>query len=238
MLVTTKAIVISAIKYAEADLIVKLFTESSGLKSYHLRGVLKSKKGKFRASQFQLLTLLEIEANHKDKGTLEHLRDAKVAVLYKTLHTDVVKSTVVMFLSEMLKYAVQEEEPNSKMYHYIESSLLWYDNHNTANFHLLFLLNLTSFLGFYPDIQNFERHYFNLLDGTFEDSESNIYCISGEDLLILKTLLGTTIDAILETKLNRHNRLNFLNCMMLYYELHLQGFKKPKSLTVLKDLFY
>lgn len=238
MLVTTKAIVISAIKYAEADLIVKLFTESSGLKSYHLRGVLKSKKGKFRASQFQPLTLLEIQANHKNKGTLEYLKDVKVSEPYKTLHTDIVKSTVVMFLSEMLKYAVQEEESNNKMFEYIEESLLWYDAHTTANFHLLFLLNLTKFLGFYPDTQNFDRHYFNLLDGTFEDWESNRYCISGEELLILKTLLGTTIDDISRRKLHRNNRLSFLNCLMLYYELHLQGFKKPKSLTVLKDLFY
>ena len=82
MLVTTKAIVISAIKYGEADLIVKLFTESSGLKSYLLRGILKSKRGKFRASQFQPLTLLEVVAKHKDKGTLETLRDAKILATY------------------------------------------------------------------------------------------------------------------------------------------------------------
>ena len=52
MLVTTKAIVISAIKYGEADLIVRCFTEEAGLKSYILRRILKSKKGKYAEQYF------------------------------------------------------------------------------------------------------------------------------------------------------------------------------------------
>ena len=73
MVVATKAIVFSAIKYSEADLIVSCFTETSGMKSYLLRNILKSKKGKLKASFFQPLTQLEIIADHKNKGTLEYL---------------------------------------------------------------------------------------------------------------------------------------------------------------------
>ena len=78
-MVTTNAIVIGTKKYSEADIIVTCFTESDGIKTYMLRGILKSKKGKIRASHFQLLTQLEIEATHKNKGTLEYLKDAKIA---------------------------------------------------------------------------------------------------------------------------------------------------------------
>ena len=107
MLVKTKAIVISSIKYGEADLIVKCFTQSDGLKSYLLRNILKSKKGKLRTAMFQPLTQLDIEANHKDKGTLETIREAKVTYHYQTLHTDVVKSSIVLFLSEILRNAIE-----------------------------------------------------------------------------------------------------------------------------------
>ena len=138
MLVTTKAIVISAIKYGEADLIVKLFTESSGLKSYLLRGILKSKRGKFRASQFQPLTLLEVVAKHKDKGTLETLRDAKILATYQTLHTDLLKSTVIMFLAELLRNAIQEEEKNPELFSFLETAFLWFDKYP----HLLLLVFL------------------------------------------------------------------------------------------------
>ncbi|HCW63386.1 MAG TPA: DNA repair protein RecO, partial [Leeuwenhoekiella sp.] len=100
MLVTTKAIVISAIKYGEADLIVRCFTEEAGLKSYILRRILKSKKGKLRTAMFQPASQLELVAVHKDKGTLESIREAKVIQPYVSLHTDVLKSSVVLFLSE------------------------------------------------------------------------------------------------------------------------------------------
>ncbi|MBT8300930.1 MAG: recombination protein O N-terminal domain-containing protein, partial [Maribacter sp.] len=40
MQVTTKAIVLSSLKYGDTSLIVKAFTLSDGLKSYLLKGVL------------------------------------------------------------------------------------------------------------------------------------------------------------------------------------------------------
>ena len=84
MIVSTKAIVFSAIKYSEADLIVTCFTQKEGIKSYLLRRILKAKSGKLKASQFQLLTQLDIVAYHKNKGTLESIREAKVIYPYQT----------------------------------------------------------------------------------------------------------------------------------------------------------
>ena len=132
MVVTTRAIVFSAVKYAEADLIVTCFTEKAGLKSYLLRNVLKSKRGKLKASYFQPLTQLELEAVHKDKGTLERIKEAKVHHPYQSLHTHVVKSALVMFLAETLKNCIQEEEPNLPLYEYLEASFLWLDTNDMS----------------------------------------------------------------------------------------------------------
>lgn len=238
MLITTKAIVISALKFGEADLIVKCFTEISGLKSYLLRGILKSKKGKLKASLFQPLTQLEINANHKDKGTLESMREARILHPYASLHSNILKSTVVLFLAEVLKNSVREEEENKSLYRYLEESLTWFDTHEQiANFHLLFLLKLTRYLGFYPDNTDMGYEVFNLLDGTFQAVETNNYCITGENLDLLKLLLGTDFDALSGIKLNQSGRAKFLNMLLEYYALHLQGFNKPKSLSVLNEIF-
>lgn len=238
MLITTKGIVFSALKYGEADLIVKCFTEKSGLKTYLLRRVLKSKKGKLKASLFQPLTQLEIVANHKDKGTLEYMREAKLLVPYQTLHTSILKSTVVMFLSEVLRNAVKEEEPNPSLFEFLETSLSWFDIHEkTANFHLSFLLKLTRYLGFYPDDTHKDGVIFNLLDGTFQSVETNNDCISDENVDILRQLLGTDFDELSQIKLNQTSRSGFLLMLLKYYEIHLQGFHKPKSLTVLNEIY-
>lgn len=238
MVVHTNAIVISAIKYAEADLIVKCFTQSSGLKTYMLRGVLKSRKGKFKTSLFQPLTQLELVAKHKDKGSLEYLQDAKILTHYQTLHTEVLKSAMVMFISEMLKNTIQEEEENEELYHYLENTINWLDSHSDiANFHLLFLLKLTRYLGFYPDDSEKELNYFNLLDGVFQSSKTNSYCINGAVLENLKTLLGTNFETINEVKLSKNHRAELLELLLNYYQLHIESFKKPKSLTVLHEIF-
>lgn len=238
MLITTKAIVFSALKYAEADLIVKCFTEKAGLKTYLLRGVLKSKKGKLKASLFQPLTQLEIVASHKDKGTLEYIKEAKIYRPYQSLHTHIIKSTVVMFLSEVLRNSVKEEEANPALYLYLEESLQWFDAQDTTvNFHLLFLLKLTRYLGFYPDDLHKDHPVFNLVDGTFQNIKTNADCIDDENVPLLQRLLGTDFDELSAIKLNQAGRSGFLLMLLRYYEIHLQGFQKPKSLTVLNEIY-
>ncbi|MDT0651651.1 DNA repair protein RecO [Autumnicola edwardsiae] len=238
MHVNTEAIVISALKYGEADLIVKAYTLESGLKTYMLRGILKSKKGKLKASLFQLLTQLDLVASHKNKGTLEYLKEAKVLHTYQTLHTNVVKASMVMFLAEVLKNAIREEEANRPMYEYLKAGLNWLDLHETiANFHLLFLLKLCRYLGFQPDDSNKNFPYFNMLDGVFQEYKSNEYCIEGENLQVLRQFLGINFDGLSSIKLNQTSRTNFLNILILYYELHIEGFRKPKSLAVLNEIF-
>jgi DNA repair protein RecO (recombination protein O) len=238
MVVTTNAIVLSTLKYAEADLIVSCYTETAGLKSYLLRNILKSRKGKLRVSHFQLLTQLELTATHRDKGTLERIQEAKIIRPYKSLHMDVVKSGMVMFLAELLKISIREEEANRALFRYIQKSLDWLDtNHAIANFHLLFLLNLTSFLGFYPDTANSEKRYFNLQEGNFDESPFGITAVEGPHVEAFKQFFGIDFDEIERIKLTKTVRSEVLNLILSYYQLHLQAYRKPKSLLVLNQLF-
>lgn len=238
MQVTTKAIVLSSLKYGDTSLIVKAFTESDGLKSYLLKGVLKSKRGKLKAAYFLPLMQLEIVAQHKNKGTLETIREAKVIAPYQTLHTDIVKNSLVLFLAEMLGNSIQEQEEDSGLYNYLEYALHWLDFHDPpANFHLLFLLNLTKYLGFYPDTSSASYPYFDLLEGSFYSVPSLNPLLQGEEIVHFKRLLGINFDALNTVQMNKPQRQGLLKKLILYFELHLHGFRKPKSLAVLNAVF-
>ncbi len=238
MQIHSEAIVISALKYSEADLIVKCYTQTSGLKTYLLRGILKSKKGKFKASMFQPFTQLEIHANHKDKGTLEYMQEAKIVYTYQSLHTNIVKSTLVLFLSEILRNSIQEEEQNESLYQFLKYSMNWLDEHaEIANFHLLFMLKLTQYLGFYPDDSDMEHLYFNMLEGVFQDSKTNNYCVQGYNVTVLQQFLKAKFEDIQHIKLSKEKRSDFLDMMILYFQLHIESFKKPKSLAVFQEIF-
>jgi DNA repair protein RecO (recombination protein O) len=237
-LISTKAIVLSSLKYADADLIVKCFTEDHGLKSYLLRNILASKKGKLRPSMFQPLTQLEIVANHKEKNSLNHIREAKTLHPYRTIQTQIHKSSIAIFIAEVLRNSIQEEEANPGLYTFLEKSLVWLDEKDrVVNFHLLFLVKLSRFLGFYPYDHRPGETHFNLLEGVFQEKPTNEYCISNENVQILKQLMGMGFEDLPKLEIDQSQRVGFLESMMFYYELHLQGFRKPKSLEVLNEVF-
>lgn len=238
MIIATEAIVFSAIKYGEADLIATCFTKEEGVKSYLLKNVLKSKKSGIKASYFQPLTQLEIVANHKNKGTLEFLREVKIGIPYQSLHTNIIKGSLVMFLSEILKNCIREEEANFPLYNFISNSLIRLDRQDeSANFHIHFLIELSRFLGFYPDTSQIEYPFFNLMDGRFQLQKTEPYCLEKSVSDNLKLFFSHSPETIKSLQFSKKDRSELLNGLLVYYQLHVQGYRKPKSLEVFQKLF-
>ncbi len=237
MLQQTKAIVINAIKYGDSSLICTCYTEKSGIKTYLLKGILKSKKGKLSKALFQPLTQLNLIANHNNKGHLNSLKEAQVIHHYSSLQTDIIKQSIGMFISEILHSLLREEEANTGLYQFLETSLIWLDTHTkVSNFHLLFLLNLTKYLGFYPDTI-LETKYFDLAEGKFVRQPLSNFYIQAPEINYLKTLLGTNFDALPNIVFNASQRQEILGVLIQYIGLHLQTFRNPKSLAILHKLF-
>ena len=237
-IVHTKAIVFGAIKYGDTSLIVKCFTQEDGVKSYMVKGILSSKKGKLKKAYFQPLTQLQMVASHNTKNRLNTIKEARVFYSYNSIYNSIVKQTIVLFISEILSNIIQEEEKNSALYTYIETSLLWLDNHNEiANFHLVFLTNLLKFLGFYPDTSDMDKKVFNLAEGSFTDSEYKNLTLYDVELTLFKRILGVNFDTINSISLNKNERRIILKTIIKYFELHLEGFRKPKSLDILETVF-
>jgi len=237
MILATNAIVLSKIKYKDHDLIVKCYTQEKGIVSYLLKGVLKSKKGS-KVAYYQLLTQLQLVTDYKESRGLQYVKEVKINHLYSSLHTNVLKSAIVLFIAEVLSNSLQEEEQNDSLYNYLETTFQWLDtNEHFSNFHLLFLLNLSKYLGFYPDTMQIDAPFFNLQAGEFQYDNNSKYSISSENLTLLKQLLGTTFDGLEVVKINSKQRQSFLGMILLYFELHLGSFKKPKSLQIFNEVF-
>lgn len=238
MRVKTDAIVLSKIKYGDHDVIVKCYTKNRGIVSYLLRGILKSKKSNSKIAYYQPLSILEIEENFRANQSLHYITDVKLGVPYKSMHTNILKASIVMFLSEVLTATLKEEEANLSLYEFLETSLQWLDHEtNFANFHLLFLLEFSKHLGFYPDTSQANFSYFNLRSGSFELKPQAPYTVSGENLTFMKQLLDMKFDTLDSLKLHSVQRQSLLNVLLFYFELHLSEFRKPKSLQVLNQVF-
>lgn len=236
MQVKTKAIVISSIKFQEKSLIVKCFTQSHGLKSYFVRDAFSGRKSNQKIAYFQPLTILEIEAVHKNKGTLENFKEIKISTPFQSIHSDIFKSTIVMFISEILHHSIHEEETNESLFSFLETALLWLDHHDEiANFHLILLLETTKYLGFYPDISDLDMPFFEMTEGVFTPFHA-ISSLTEHETNLFRKLISLKLDN--DQKIfHVIERQIILKILIDYYSFHLDGFKKPKSLEVLKEVF-
>jgi len=236
MQVKTKAIVISSLKYQEKSLIVKCFTQSDGLKSYFVRNAFSSGKSSQKIAYFQPLTILEIDASHKNKGTLEHFKEIKIATPFQSVHSDLVKSTIVMFMSEILHHSIHEEEKNEPLFDFLDTALQWLDHHDEiANFHLILMLETTKHLGFYPDISEMDFPFFELIEGVFSPLHA-VSSLSEHETSLFKKLIALKFTDS-HKAFHITERQILLKILLEYYTLHLDGFKKPKSLDILKEIF-
>ena len=236
MLIKTKAIVLSSLKFQEKSLIVKCFTESDGIKTYFVQSAYSNKKASQKIAYFQPLNILEIVANHKNKGTLEHFKEIRLAHNYYSINTNIFKSTIVIFLSEILHHAIKEEEKNQNLFSFLEATLLWLDAHEEmANFHLILMLEVTKYLGFYPDITEVDFPFFDTKEGYFTPFQ-NLNSLTKHETFLFKKLIDLKLDSDQKIFVASERQM-LLKILLDFYTLHLEGFKKPKSLEVLKEVF-
>ena len=237
MLQKSHSIIIKYIKYADADLIVHAFTRDLGMKTFYVKGVLKSKGGKLKKSWFQPLNQLEIVGFYNSKGQLNQIREAVLLHQYTTLHTDIVKQSLTLFISEVLMQVLQEETVDEELFDFISDSLRQMDQmEKVANFHLSFLSQLLKYLGFYPIVDE-KAPYFDLTEGKFVPVPISPNYIQIPELDNFTLILKSDYATCAQISLTREQRLFILNKLLDYMALHLHNFKRPHSLDVFQEVF-
>lgn len=241
MLTKSPAIVLHAIKYGESRLIVDMFTRSHGRLSFVV-SIPKSAKAKGKRQLLQPLTLLEIEADVRPRQQLQKLGDMRLARPYTTLPFEPDKVAITLFTAEFLYYALRGEQQNALLFDYIANSLTWLDMQQAdyANFHLVFLMRLTRFLGFYPNLEHYS-------DGDFFDLRESTFCSAAplhRDFLMpdearkIQLMMRMDYATMHLYRMTHHERNRLLEVALSYYRLHLAGFPELKSVGVLQELYH
>ncbi|MHC5309731.1 DNA repair protein RecO [Myroides sp. LJL116] len=236
MIVKTKAIVLSALKYQEKGLIVKCLTKEVGVQTFYVPNAFSKGKSTQKIAYFQPLMNLEIEFTFKNKGSMEYFKEIKVGHVYQSIYYDFYKNSIAIFVGEILHNSITLQEKDLAFFDYIETALLWLDTHdNPSNFHLILLIELCRHFGFYPDRSSEDLEYFNWREGNFT-SLQDLETFDKEQTYLLKRLLNLTFQ-VEQNVFNSKDRKKLLNLLLIYFEEHLSSFKKPKSLEVLYEVF-
>jgi DNA repair protein RecO (recombination protein O) len=239
MLEKTSGILLHTTNYSDSSLIVKAYTSRFGLQSYMISGV-RGKRSKNKASIFQPMTIVELVASGSDKNKLKRITEISVQHPYSSIPYDIIKSTIALFLNEVLFRSLKEEEQDEALYEYLRNALLILDlrAESSANFHVYLMLQLTRFLGFYPQ-GNYSaaQPYFDLREGSFVASKpAHALSLDQEDSAILDSVLRSGFGELHLLSLDRSQRKKLLRNLILFYRLHIPSFGEMRSPEVLEEV--
>jgi DNA repair protein RecO (recombination protein O) len=239
MLHKTRGIVFKTTDYSESSVVVQIFTEKFGLQSYIINGA-KKPKAKIGRNMLQPLHLVDMVVYHKTAGNIQRIAELKNAPLLQTIPYDVIKSCLAMFLNEVLYKAVKQQTPDENIFDFIFNAIEWLDHamYGLANFHLVFLIQLTRYLGFYPHGNNAQNaNYFDMKNGTFSPYKpDSVSYLSPPHTSNFYNLLQSGFGDIENIKLSNDERRYLINKILEYYAMHIEGFGNIKSHEVLEEV--
>ena len=238
MLCSTKAIVLHQIKYRETSLVLHLYTREYGRISGIASNVF-GKKSVIKANIFQPLYLLDLQIYYKAGKDLHRVKEARLDYLFKSVHIDIKKSTVLLFLAETLYKTLKEEAPNEELFDFISQFIIHLDEDETRNqnLHLWFLLHLIHFLGFSPGYNpSAEIMFFDILNARYTNQvpPHSMY-LNSELTHLWGQLLSQNINYKMQVPSSLRRKL--LDTILVFYKVHIDGFSELKSYPVLKEIF-
>lgn len=220
MLHKTRGIVFRFTKYGETSIIVTIFTELFGLQSYIVNGV-RSKSSKGKIALFQPLTLLELVVYHRENANILRIKEVGCAHQYGSLLTNIKKSTQALFLNEMINKAVKEQSHAVEICSFLFDSFEVLDRlpGNCENFHLVFLIKLSRFLGFGP------HNAHEVLTGRTLDTKNEA---------LLQQLLQ--VDYSETISITHIQRRNILDLLLHFYASHIENLGEVRSVQMLREV--
>lgn len=239
MQVKTTGIVLHSIKFSDSATIVTMYTRQFGRVSYMVHGVNK-KKSVFRTAYLQPLSILEMDVFHTPGKDIQRIKDIQIGYPFTGIPFDPVKNAVALFISEMLFRTLRQTEPDESVFLFLENSIQQLDccEDGIANFHLLFLLKLTRYLGFEPNSDEEKTTYFDLMNGVFKKEKPlHLHFLMPDDSADFAALLHADYSSMQLLIFSRSKRLKLLESMVEYYRLHIPDFHGLHSLEVLQSLF-
>lgn len=240
MLHKTQGLVLNTINYNEKYILVHVFTESFGRVTYMVSKT-KSRNTKVPRSLFSPLALLDLEVDHQASRNIQRIREVRSTFHFIDIPTHMSKTSMAFFLSEFLSRVLKDINDSKHLFRFLHQSIrvLEMTDNSIANFHLVFMLKLSQFLGFYPNLQDYTaNNYFDMMNAEFVSTQPlHRHYLNRQESAALSRLARISYTNMHKFVFSRKERITIINQILEYYRLHLYDFPPLKSLDVLHELF-
>ncbi len=241
MLSKTKGIVLHHIKFSESSVIATIYTENYGRRSFMINRV-RGRGTAEKANILQPLFILDMDIYYRPNRDIQRVKEMKNLIAFNAIPYQVVKSTLALFIAEVLYKSIREEESNKELFEFLFHTIQLLDmtESGTSNFHIMFLLQLTKYLGFYPEKSHSKGNpIFDLRNGTFIPAVPFHPDYMRPDMSNdLNNALKLNSNNLNEWTISSGKRYHLLEKIIEYYQIHVSGFGKVNSLQILKEVFH
>ena len=236
-----RGIVLNTIKYGESSMVAHLLTDVAGRKSFMVQGIGKGGRGKSgKGALFQPMFLVDIMALESSHTQIDRVKEVALTRPLQSIPFDVRKSTVALFMAELLYKIVREVEPDSPLFEYVYNSVVALDEmeEGVFNFHLWFMVGLSRFLGFFPADEYSEGAVFDIENGSFTTTppRSGLF-FNADNSRLLATLMDISPVELGNVKLSRVQRKDFIESLLAHFGYHLDTIPNLQSLRILSEVF-
>lgn len=241
MLHKTNGIALKTTNYSESSIVAHVYTEAFGMQAYLINGAKKS-RAKISANLFQPLHPLDMVVYHKPSGGLNRIKEVHQTPVLRDIPINIQKSSLAIFINEILYKVLREQSGDPYLFNFVQQAILWLDASETtlANFHIVFLVKLSRFLGFLP-LQPSHQHYpyFDLMGGVFGNSlPAHSYVLQEPHTSLFHAFLTASFAESSSVKINKTDRKYLLEKILEFYKLHTENFGTVNSMYVLEEIFH
>ena len=238
MLSGTSLIILNYTRYADSSIIVHAISEQFGRISFLVYGIGSKHRGKLPA--FQPLYLIDAQLYYKPNRGIQKLKEHKINPPLHNLTSDIRKSTLALFIAELLSKTIKEEFADKALFGFLKTSILFLDEleYNLSIFHLVFLLKLSRYLGFAPEPDSSNSLYYDYKEGVAVNSKPyHPHYLKQTDFNTCISLINANFNELDKIKIEVKQRNFLLEALLNTYEIHILSFNSLKSYSVLKEVF-
>ena len=237
----SRAIVLHLTRQGDSGAVVHVVDSEAGRQGLFVRGLGKGRG--VSVATFHNLAILDTVTYATPRSSLLYLREYASAVPLNGIRSDLAKSTVALFISEVLYRTLRSDDGDPDLFRWLVESIVRFDaaEGSVANFHLWWMVGYCARCGFRPeDNWSPERPVFDMVSARFI-SPGGLYqedqLLTAEESRLLHLMLGASLDEALAIPLSSSRRLSFSRKMIKYLSIHFGAPLEIKSLDVLHAVF-
>lgn len=209
-----RLIILNTTRTGEKSLVVHALSRAGGRRGYIVSADSRS------GALWQPLNILDAEVVENPRSELCRLRGVSVIHPLEGLRSNLYKSAIGMFISEVMWRLVREGQPEESLWSWLEGSILTLNalKADFSNYHLRFLLELCSTMGFSPSREGLEGY-------------------AGRHIGKICEMASSDLAGAMMVPLNGGDRSEIAGILLKYLGDHCETSLNIRSLQILKEIF-